>query len=386
MMTLLITVACFCLAAQAFHYVGYPLLLWGLARIRPRPARHGETLPAVSLVIAAYDEAKVIGEKLENSLALDYPALQIIVVSDGSTDATPAITAAYNGRGVVGLHQPQRRGKANAMERAAAEAAGDIVVFSDANAFYRPDAIRMLVRGFADPAVGCATGRRSVQPPVGAAGPPTSAGESLYWRYESLVKQLETRLGSTVAVAGEMLAVRRRLMPKLPDGLINDDVYIALSVLRQGSRVIYEPEAVCWEAPTSSMRDELTRRRRMTAGRYQLLVNLGWWPWHQPAALLMLLSHKILRLLLPFFMIGALLANLALEAWSGVPLLMHATLAAQLAFYALAAVGLATRRARRHWRVPAAAYYLLVGNLGSLCGFVRFVRGGQSVLWQKVPR
>ena len=124
----------------------------------------------------------------------------------------------------------------------------------------------------------------------------------------------------------------------------------------------------------------------MTAGHYQLVFRMKWWPWNRPSALLMLFSHKVLRHLLPFLMIGALLANVALEAWQVVPVAMQVTLAAQLAFYALAALGLLAERAGKQWKVPAAAYYIAIGNLGSLYGFIRFVRGGQSVLWQKAAR
>ena len=387
MMVLLIALTVGCLVALASHYVGYPALLWVLATIWPRPVRYGSACPSASLIIAAYNEEAVIREKIENSLSLDYPNLQILVVSEGSTDATAAIVRGYAGRGVVGLHQSQRRGKANAIGRAAAQATGDIIVFSDANALYRSDAIRMLMRGFSDAEVGCVTGRCAVQRPPSAGGAPSTAvGESLYWRYESAVKWLETRLGSTVAAVGEMLAIRRHLVKPLPPGLINDDAYLGLSVLRQGYRVIYEPQAFCWEAPTLSVQDELTRRRRITAGHYQLVFRMKWWPWNRPSALLMLFSHKVLRHLLPFLMIGALLANVALEAWQVVPVAMQVTLAAQLAFYALAALGLLAEHAGKQWTVPAAAYYIAIGNLGSLYGFLRFVRGGQSVLWQKAAR
>ncbi|MFO1055790.1 MAG: glycosyltransferase family 2 protein [Dongiaceae bacterium] len=387
MRTALILATLLCLGAQAFHYAGYPALLLLLARLRrrPPPAMDGAALPTATLVIAAYDEAAVIGEKLCNSLALDYPGLGIVVVSDGSTDGTPGIVAGFREAGVVGLHRPERRGKADAINRGAATAATDIVVLSDANALYAPDAIRRLAAHFADPAVGCVTGRRTVRPAAGTAGA-AGAGESLYWRYESKVKQLESRLGSTVAVAGEMLAVRRALLPPLPAGLVNDDAFIALAVLRAGRRVLYEPRALCWEPPSASMRDELVRRRRIAAGRYQLLAHPGWWPWRRPGPLAMLLCHKLLRLVLPFLMLGALAANLALALWPPMPPLLQATLAAQLGFYGLALVGGAAARAGRRWRIPAAAWYLTVGHLGALGGFLRFVGGGQSALWEKASR
>jgi poly-beta-1,6-N-acetyl-D-glucosamine synthase len=386
MRTFLIVLTWFCIVGQGYHYLGYPALLFLLSRLSPRPPRRGSDHPPVSLVIAAYDEASVIREKLENSLWLDYPRLQIVVVSDGSKDSTPSIVRSYRARGVVGLHQPERRGKAEAINRAGPYLTGEIIVFSDANALYRADAIQNLVRNFADPAVGCVTGRRTVECSRHERHPATASGESFYWRYESAVKELETLIASTMGVCGEMLAIRRPLVVPLPAGLINDDAYFALSILRKGYRVIYEPEAVCWEAPTRSMQDEIVRRQRITAGRYQLLFGLNWWPWNRPAAVLMLISHKVLRLLLPFLMIGALLANAVLEAFFTVPAALHATLAAQLVFYGLAVLGLLTQRIGRHWKIPAAAYYVLAGNLGSLRGFYRFLMGQQTALWQKATR
>jgi cellulose synthase/poly-beta-1,6-N-acetylglucosamine synthase-like glycosyltransferase len=385
MRTALILLTWLCLGAQAFHYLGYPLLLLLLATLRRRTTRGGAGQPSATLVISAYNEAAIIGEKLRNSLALDYPGLRIVVVSDGSSDDTAAIVAGFAGSGVVGLHRPERRGKADAINRGAMLAESDIVVLSDANALYAPDAVARLAAAFADPTVGCVTGRRTVRPPSGAASA-AGGGESLYWRYESIVKRLESRLGSTVAVTGEILAVRRNLLPALPAGLINDDAYIALAVLRRGRRVLYEPAALCWEAPSGSMGDEIVRRRRITAGRYQLLLQPGWWPWRRPGPLAMLVCHKLLRLLLPFLMIGALAANLALAAWPAMPWALQATLAAQLAFYGLALTGFLAERAGRRWRIPAAAYYLTIGNLGALGGFLRFVAGGQSVLWEKAAR
>jgi biofilm PGA synthesis N-glycosyltransferase PgaC len=375
----------FCLGAQAYHYAGYPVLIALLARLRPRPPRTGQALPRVSLIVPAHDEAAVIGRKLENCLAIDYPALQIVVVSDGSTDATPVIIRSFAGQGVIAIEQPTRRGKSVAINRAVAAASGDILVMSDAHALFRDDAIRQLVRNFADPAVGCVSGQLVMRPQPGretAAG----SGQSLYWRYESAIKRLESQVGSCVAMAGMMFAIRRTLFSPLPEGLINDDAYLGLAVVRDGRRAIYEPAAVCWEAPASTIGDEILRRRRITAGRWQLLSGIGAWPWRRPGPLLMLLSHKVLRLILPLLMIGALGANLAAVIAQPRAPLLAATLALQLFFYGLATVGLVAEGTGRHWRIPAAAYYITAGNVGALRGLLAFLRGRQSALWQKAAR
>ena len=312
--------AWFCLFVIGYHYAGYPALVWLLARLRPRPTRQGTSppLPALSLIIAAYNEADVIAAKVENSLTLDYPPdrLEIICVTDGSDDGTADIVAAYDVQGVRLLHQPQRQGKSVAINRAAAQANGDILVFSDANAFYLPDALRMLVRHFADEQVGGVTGQKTIQRSHDQWQPASGVSDSssLYWRYESAIKQWESAIGSTAGVVGEMMAVRRALFQPIPADVINDDAYLAVRLCGVGARVVYEPAAVCWETAAASNQQEQIRRRRITAGRFQLLFRPRLWPWRSPWMVFALFSHKFLRLLLPFFLLGALVSS-ALAVW-----------------------------------------------------------------------
>ncbi|MCF6290808.1 MAG: glycosyltransferase family 2 protein [Desulfobacterales bacterium] len=388
-MDLLINCTWVCLGLMAYHYLGYPALLAVLARLRPRPVRQRPVTPRVSLIIAAYNEEKVIAEKIDNSLALDYPALEIIVVSDGSSDTTAGIVRGYADAGVVGLHRPQRWGKSAAVNRGAEQATGDIFVFSDANAFYFPDVIRKLTRNLADPAVGCVSGSKTVRPLADNRCQESSVGrsEGLYWRYESFIKEKETLVSSVTGVVGEMLALRHELFQPIPDNIINDDAFLCWHILRQGFRVVYEPGARCWETASASGRDDMVRRQRITAGRYQLLFRVRWWPWNNPGALFLLISHKFLRLFLPFLMVIALAANLLLLFFPHVPALMLFLLAGQSAFYALALLGmLLDRQGRPSWRLPALAYYILIGNLASLSGLFLFLTGRQSVLWQKAAR
>ncbi|WP_448204598.1 glycosyltransferase family 2 protein [Azospirillum sp. sgz302134] len=387
MADLLIVVTLLCLALQAYHYVGYPVLLRLLRAVAARLVRKGAEQPAVSLIVSAYKEAAIIEAKLENALALDYPDLEIIVVADGPDDGTRAIVERYAGRGVVGLFDPVRQGKSAAMTRAAARARGSILVFSDANAFYEPDAVSRLVENFADPEVGCVSGRKMVRA-VDAAGNPSALGQSdgFYWRYESMIRRWESDIGSTVSVVGEMLAIRADLFPAIPAAIINDDAFLGLHALRTGQRVIYEPAAVCAEHPSNSMGDDLVRRRRMTAGRYQLLMDPANWPWSQPFAVLCLFSHKMLRLLLPFLMAGALAANAAQVALGPAPAAMQALLALQLAFYGMAVGGYVTERLGRRSRLLHIAYYLTATNIGALRGFFAYVLKTQTALWTRVDR
>ncbi len=384
-------VAWFCLFVIGYHYAGYPALLWLLARLRPQPTRQGQgLLPALSLIIAAYNEAEVVAAKVENSLALDYPPerLEIIFVTDGSDDGTPEIVATYAAQGVRLLHQPQRQGKSAAINRAAAQAGGDILLFSDANAFYLPDAPRMLVRHFADAQVGGVSGQKTIRGShdrqQAAGGISDSSG--VYWRYESAIKQWESAIGSTVGVVGEMMAVRRDLFHPIPADVINDDAYLAVRLCGAGARVVYEPAAVCWETAAESNQEEQIRRRRITAGRFQLLFRPRVWPWRSPWMVFALFSHKFLRLLLPFFLLGAL-GSSVLAVWRGRGgRLLRLALAGQAAALVLAVWGAWQERVGQRRRMPALAYFLLSSNWATMQGLVRYLRGQQTVLWQKAQR
>lgn len=378
------TVTIVLLGLVGYVYVGYPLLAALWARTFPRPVAMADIEPTVSLVIAAYNEAGVIEEKITNSLALDYPRdrLQIIVVADGSSDATADVARGFEDRGVLVLHMPQRRGKSAALNRGVAHAVGEVLVLSDANAFYRPDAIRKLVRNLADPQVGLVSGNKTVR----HGSSRIADQEGSYWKYESFIKKAETRSGSTVGVVGEINAIRRGLYPEIPEHIINDDAYLCLAVLRRGLRVVYEPEAISCETPAQSMGEEVARRKRMVAGRYQQMLAPGLWTRLGASDLFKLASHKLLRLLLPFLMIGALLANvLAVLAGEGGGLLVL-TLAAQLAAYALAGLGMLVRGSSGWARLPKAAFYIVSSNLAVLDGVGYYLSGRASVLWKKAAR
>ncbi|PWC35990.1 glycosyltransferase family 2 protein [Azospirillum sp. TSO35-2] len=380
-----------CIVLQGFHYVGYPAIMLALASLRPRPVDKRPLTPTVSMIISAFNEAETILAKLQNTLELDYPQLEIIVVSDGSDDGTPAMVERFagqsGGRAIIGLHDPRRRGKGAAMNRGAAVATGEILVFSDANAFYLTDALRRLVAGFADPSVGCVSGRKMVKA-ADAQGRVSPVGEpdGWYWRYENRIRCWESAVGSTVSVVGEILAIRRALYRPVPETIINDDAYLGLAVQRSGYRVVCEETAVCWEYPSTSVRDEVARRRRMTAGRYQILLRPANWPWQRPQAVFSLFAHKFLRLLLPLLMVGALLGNAALALDWPMPAPMLVLLVLQAGFYGLALLGLLLERSGRKWRLPHVAYYLTASNLGALHGLIGYARGTQGVLWAKARR
>ncbi|HID52002.1 MAG TPA: glycosyltransferase family 2 protein [Anaerolineae bacterium] len=384
MKNLFSAITVFCLAMLAYHYLIYAALMkiWGV--LRPRPVQQAAVTPTVSLIISAYNEANVIAQKAENSLALGYPAdkLEIIFVTDGSDDDTPAIVRQYAENGIILLHDPVRRGKSAAMNRGAARATGDILVFSDANAFYEPDVLRKVARNFADETVGGVSGNKTLQHSDGRIG--QSAG--LYWRYESALKSWESAVGSTGAVVGEMMAVRRVCFTPIPPHIINDDTYLLLRLTGQGWRVLHDPEAICWETAVLTPEDERIRRRRITAGRYQLVFQPRLWPWRYPLHLFQFLSHKVLRSLLPFFMVGAFVANLLLVGLRQANKLMKLTFVGQLFVYLLALVGALFPGDGRVHKLPTIVYYIVNGNLTSLQGLARYLSGKQTVLWEKARR
>jgi len=367
----------------AYHYVLYPALVIACARlVRRNPVPPPATWPRVSFVIAAYNEERVIADKLRNTLALEYPKdrLQIIVVSDGSNDTTEAIVGSFAPQGVISLHESHRRGKTAALNRAVKRASGDIVVFSDANNDFAPDAVGRLVRHFSDPRVGGVCGAKRIKPD---AERESSVGDGLYWRYESAVKFAESRLGTITNADGEIFAVRRDLYRAVPEHIINDDAQITLDLVKQGYRIRYEPEARSYELASIHIRDDFHVKVRMVAGGFQTLAAnalmlfplRSWFAWA-------FFSHKTLRWLAPLFLIMALVASAALSAE---PLYLVALLA-QLGFYGLALAG--------YWHIgrgtlPAVIYvpfYFTTMNLAALWGLMRFLRRRQTVQWRKAQR
>jgi cellulose synthase/poly-beta-1,6-N-acetylglucosamine synthase-like glycosyltransferase len=383
------------LVMLAYVYVGYPLFIVLLSRLNSKSVRKREVTPTVSIIISAHNEAKVIEEKILNSLALGYPKdkLEIIVSDDGSSDGTADIARKYENRGIILLSDGTRRGKVGAMNRAVQHTTGEIVVFSDANVFYEPDAIRKVVANFGDAAVGCVVTRKRVITTDSG----LSKSDGLYWRYEDLIQLSESRVHSTVAASGHLQALRRNLVPVIPDEkLILDDLYLAMSVLSKGMRVVYEPEAICWEGSSASMQGEVARRRRITASRYYT-VEMLWrhFRYLKPFPMFQFISHKILRLFIPFFMVAALLGNALLVLgpdWFGRhnPVIWNATLGllvAQVVFYIAAAAGAVLERiGRKMPKMLYLPYFLCSTNMASVTGLMWFISDNGNVMWQRVER
>jgi cellulose synthase/poly-beta-1,6-N-acetylglucosamine synthase-like glycosyltransferase len=361
-------------------YAAYPLAAFAIARMWPRPVRTSAIEPTVSVVIAAYNESANIATTVRNKLEQDYPAdrLEVIVVSDGSNDGTDAavLRVASDVRGRVRLlHQP-RRGKTVALNRALAAARGEIVVVSDANSIYARDAVRMLVRNFADPEVGYVTGRMVYTNPAGSG---IGEGSVRYMSYETFVREQETRIGSIVGVDGGVDALRRELYsPMRAEEL--PDFALPLDVVRQGRRVVHERDALVFEPALGRARDEFRMRVRVS-------LRAMWTLWEKRELLALrryglfawqLFSHKVLRYA-AFVPLTALLASSAALAPSG--RLYLAALVAQVVAYGTTALGHALRNAPAAASLLRLPYYFVLLNVACAVAAWHFLRGRRIAMW-----
>src|SRR5215813_2324999 len=329
------------IAVMAFIYVGYPALMLAISFVFRRPVRRADITPRVSVIIAAYNEERDIKAKLKNTLALDYPRerMEIIVASDCSTDRTDEIVRRFRKDGVVLYRQPCRFGKTVAQNRAVEVSSGEILVFSDATTMYEPDAIRKIVRSFADHEVGCVAGQLIY---VDAASSAVGKGCSSYWGYEKFLKSCESHVGSLVGVSGCLYAVRRTCHTRLANDMI-DDFVIATEIHLQDLRTVYDPEAVAVEDTNHRSKDEFRMRVRVikqtlsALRRYRQALN----PFEHKMFAFQMISHKVLRYSIPFLLIAALIAS----GWaSGAVDWLRFAFIGQLALYGVAVVGFVGER------------------------------------------
>jgi len=368
-----------CVALLAYVYAGYPLLVGFLARFFPQPVNcAGVFDQSVSLLISAYNEGPVIAAKLENALALDFvrASLEVIVVSDCSDDSTDEIARGYADRGVRLLRQNQRLGKSAALNFAVPQAHGEILVFSDANALYHPDALQHLVRHFVDPQVGYVVGNARYFD--SGAGTPSAKSEGLYWKLETYLKKKESLFSSVVGGDGAIYAIRRGLYTSLLPTDINDFLN-PLQIIARGYRGVFEPAAICYEEAAEQFSQEFRRKVRITSRslnairRIPAVLN----PLKNPRHWFLLVSHKLLRWLAPFYMILLFLSSLVL--W---PLPAYRTvLLLQIIFYLMALFGWIWEPNNKIGKAFSVAFYFCMVNLASLIGCVKCIRGDLSGQW-----
>jgi cellulose synthase/poly-beta-1,6-N-acetylglucosamine synthase-like glycosyltransferase len=366
----------------AYPYLGYAAVIWLIAKFRQDPYLMSDRLPTVTVLVAAYNEEDVIARKILNSLALDYPKekLEILVVTDGCTDETDAVIRGFEESGVRLLSRSQRQGKVNALNAAIPLASGEIVVCSDANAFFNPQNLKLLVRHFGDPRVALVAGEKRIHDD----GKAVSAGEGLYWRYESFLKRLDSSVSTALGATGEIFAIRRERFEPLPPDSVIEDFVLSMRYVLQGQRVVYEPAAVSWEDASPSFAEEFKRKVRIIAGGWQSVVWLR--------ALLsprygliafQYISHRVLRwMVVPFLLPLAFLANLMLANDPLYALLF----AAQVTLYGAAAVGYHLQQRGIRWKPFYVPFYFVFLNVAALLGAYRYLTGRQPVTWEKVQR
>ena len=359
------------LAFAAYAYFGYAVWLWLYARFKTPPIRSQSITPSVSIVIAARNEEANLPTKLANLRHLDYPRnlLQIVIASDGSTDRTPEILKEHSDE-VLPVILEVSNGKASALNTAVAQATGEILVFLDARQTVDPNAISELVSCFADPDVGAVSGELLLE---SADGLPSSNALGIYWKIEKIVRKLESATGSVIGVTGAIYAIRRNLFQEIPPGTILDDVFVPMNVARARKRVIFQPTAIARDRLFTEKGKEFARKVRTLTGNYQLLRLSPWILSPANPLLFRFVSHKLLRLLVPLFLILMLIASAMLPT----PF-YRVIFGLQVLFYLGAACGTLSPAIRRFKPVAIASTFVML-NAAAVLAFYNFVTGRNRV-------
>ncbi len=366
-----------------YIYFGYPALLWVLSRVRRRPVAEADVTPYATFVIPAYNEERNIAAKVENTLGLDYPPerIEVLVVSNGSTDRTNDIVRRFDDPRVrlIALEQP---GKMEALNEGARGARGEILVFTDADFFLDRHSLRTIARKFADPEVGGVCGTRGSG--MQRDGDATGEGEGMYGRWDRWQKIRESEIGSVFAADGLLYAIRKELYVPIADPAQADDIAISARVVLQGRRLLFEPEATAWERSTVRANEEFRRKVRVTNHSVRALLNLRSGLVTRGFYSVELLSHKLVRHFIPFFLVTLFLASIAVVRRGPIYVL---ALAGQLAVYGLAAAGALLRdRTIGRMKLLAVPYYFCFVNAAALFGVLAILRGQKTSAWDNRAR
>ena len=381
-----------------YTYVGYGIVLFFLIRLKRMlrgkkavPAIPSEDeLPEVTFVVAAYNEREYMKDKIKNCLAFDYPKDKItfLWVTDGSDDGTPDAIRAYPWQGDVQyqvFHHPARRGKIAAVERIMSLVKSPIVIYTDANTFVNPMAIKNIIRHYEAPSVGAVAGEKRIL--VEEQDTANAAGEGFYWCYESTLKRWDSELYSVVGAAGELFSLRTYLFEAVPPDTIIEDFFMTLRIAQKGYRVVYEPDAYAAESSSASVGEELKRKIRIAAGGLQaisrLLPLLNVFKYRILS--FQYISHRVLRwTLAPLALIVLFFSNLIL-ALNG-DTFFRVIFVLQIAFYLLSAIGYLLEKKSIKFKAFFIPYYFCIMNYAVYRGFFRFINGQQSVLWERAER
>lgn len=375
----------------AYTYLGYGLILLILNLLFFKKNQSTKTEnPEVSILIAAYNEEDWIVEKINNTLSLDYPAelLKVIVITDGSTDGTFQKAKSCSvpaGISFEVYHQPERKGKLAAIERIMPLVKTPVTIFTDANTTLNRQAIRQLVCHYNNPKIGAVAGEKRVS--SANKDEASSAGEGIYWKYESLLKRWDANLYSAVGAAGELFSIRTALYESIPADTLIEDFYLTMTVLRKGYRIAYAADAYASEGASASVGEELKRKIRIAAGGIQAswrlrdLLN----PFRYGVFSWQFLSHKVLRwtlapLALPIVFLLNLLLAFSMKPW------YISLFILQILFYLLALLGWIFEKKQIKIKAFFIPYYFCVMNFSVFMGFARLLKNQQTVLWEKAER
>ena len=359
----------------SYTYAGYLAFLWMLGRIRPKSVNQSSYLPSISIVLAVRNEGLVLPAKLENLRRLNYPGekLEVVVASDASSDHTNDILCRA-GNSIRAIICETHSGKAETLNRALSAARGEIVVFTDARQMLEENSVRNLAANFADPEIGCVSGELMLADEnSGSLG----KGLGVYWRFEKLIRQLESRSGSVVGATGALYAARRELVASIPQGTILDDVLIPMRVAKQKRRVIFDSTALAWDTVSEVRHHEFRRKVRTLLGNYQLLRLEPWLlSWKNPL-LFEYVSHKLLRLIGPLMLIVLLCTSFSVSGG-----LYRSIFWLQILFYGLAMLTFVVRGESRLRRIAEGAFAFVTLNAAAAVAFCYFISGKREV-WSR---
>lgn len=374
-----------------YTFVGYGFLLLFLVKIKrifvkERVFTDQIELPTVTILVAAYNEEDIIEDKIKNTLELDYPKekLQIIFITDGSSDSTPEKIKPFSE--IFLMHEDIRTGKMAAIKRAIPQVENEIIVFTDANTFLNKQAIKELIKHYENERVGAVAGEKRIM--VDELADASSAGEGFYWKYESYLKKWDYELYSNVGAAGELFSIRTNLYQPVEADSIIDDHMIAMRIAEKGYIIAYEANAYAMETASANTKEELKRKIRIAAGGLQSTLRLkkAANPFYYPLLTFQYISHRVLRwTITPFLLIAILLLNILIVAETDL-ILYKAILMAQVVFYTLSLAGWFFESKNIKIKVFFIPYYFCVMNYAVIAGIFRYIRKNQSAAWEKSKR
>ncbi|TKB97963.1 glycosyltransferase family 2 protein [Pedobacter cryophilus] len=381
-----------CLFIIFYTFLGYGVLLYFIIRIKrlfksPFIFKSDAPLPSVTLLIAAFNEEDLIKEKVENCLALDYPKekIQIIFITDGSSDRTPEFIAAF--KYIELLHENVRAGKMAAIKRAIPHIKGEITVFTDANTFLNTLAIKELVKHYQNHKVGAVAGEKRIM--VDQEADASAAGEGFYWKYESALKKWDYELYSNVGAAGELFSIRTNLYQPVESDTIIDDHMIAMRIAEKGYLIAYEPAAYAMETASADSKEELKRKVRIAAGGIQSILRLkkSANPFYNPILTFQYISHRVLRwAITPWLMLLVLILNIIICIQNPNLWLYQLLLLGQILFYMASISGYLLESKKIKIKVLFIPFYFSMMNYAAMAGAIRYFKGKQSAAWEKSKR